>query len=145
MSAARPIVLLVGPWPPTKGGVTTFMRNVVNSPLKEQYDFIPFTTSRPGKRNIKGDNYGYFAIFRGGLKRVAQGILITLRHLIIRYIPRYDLGCPTSHSESRDGPVQPHPSLARFFGVTSGRNDVPCRSRHCLSRKPKSKMPQNRR
>jgi len=83
MSAARPKVLMVGPWPPTKGGVTTFMRNVVSSPLKEKYDFIPFTTSRPGKRNIKSDNYGYFAIFRGGLKRVAQGILITLWHLII--------------------------------------------------------------
>src|SRR5258705_9624921 len=83
MSAARPKVLMVGPWPPAKGGVTTFMRNVVKSPLKEKYDFIPFTTSRPGKRNVKGDNYGYAAIFRGGIKRVAQGILITFWHLLI--------------------------------------------------------------
>ena len=81
MSTARPKVLMVGPWPPTKGGVTTFMRNVVASSLKEKYDFIPFTTSRPGKRNVRGDNYGYAAVFRGGLKRVAQGILITLWHL----------------------------------------------------------------
>ncbi len=73
---------MVGPWPPTKGGVTTFMRNVVRSPLKEKYDFVPFTTSRPGKRNVNGDNYGYVAIFRGGTKRVVQGILITLRHLV---------------------------------------------------------------
>src|SRR5713226_1270612 len=83
MSAARPKVLMVGPWPPTQGGVTTFMRNVVGSSLKEKYDFIPFTTSRPGKRNVKGDNYGYFAVLRGGLKRVAQGILITLWHLAV--------------------------------------------------------------
>src|SRR6266571_3070054 len=83
MSAVRPKVLMVGPWPPTRGGVTTFMCNVVSSPLREQYDFIPFTTSRPGKRNVKGDNYGYFAVFRGGFKRVVQGILFTLWHLAI--------------------------------------------------------------
>src|SRR5216683_5576594 len=83
MSATRSKVLMVGPWPPAKGGVTTFMRNVTSSLLKEKYDFIPFTTSRPGKRNVKGDNYGYVAIFRGGFKRVIQGILITLWHLVI--------------------------------------------------------------
>lgn len=83
MSAARPKVLMVGPWPPAKGGVTTFMRNLTRSPLKEKYDFIPFTTSRPEKRYVKGDNYGYGAIFRGGFKRVVQGILITLWHLVI--------------------------------------------------------------
>lgn len=77
----RPGILMVGPWPPTKGGVTTFMRNVVRSSLKEKYDFIPFTTSRPGKRNVKRDNYGYAAVFSGGVKRVALGILITLWHL----------------------------------------------------------------
>src|SRR4029453_9985353 len=82
MSAARPKVLMVGPWPPSDGGVTTFMRNVVGSSLKEKYDFIPFTTSRPPKRNVRGDNYGYAAVFRGGLKLVAEGILITLCPLI---------------------------------------------------------------
>jgi glycosyltransferase involved in cell wall biosynthesis len=81
MSAARPKVLMVGPWPPTVGGVTTFMRNVAGSPLKDKYDFIPFTTSRPGKRGVSGDNYGYRAIFRGGARRVVQGIGITLWHL----------------------------------------------------------------
>ncbi len=83
MNVMRPRVLMVGPWPPNSGGVTTFMRNVVSSPLKEQYEFIPFSTSRPSKRNVKGDNYGYVAVFRGGLKRVVQGILITLWHLAI--------------------------------------------------------------
>src|SRR6266704_2634547 len=83
MSAVRPKVLMVGPWPPTRGGVTTFMCNVTSSPLREQYDFMPFTTSRPCKRNVKGDNYGYFAVFRGGFKRVVQGMLLTLWHLAI--------------------------------------------------------------
>src|SRR5919204_5345366 len=83
MTRNRPKVLMVGPWPPTTGGVTTFMRNVVRSSLREAYDFVPFTTSRPSKRNAKEDNYGYAAILRGGLKRVAQGVLITLWHLAI--------------------------------------------------------------
>jgi glycosyltransferase involved in cell wall biosynthesis len=74
-------VLMVGPWPPTRGGVTTFMRKVVRSSLRDAYDFVPFTTSRPGKKNVEGDNYGYAAVLRGGLKRVAQGIFITLWHL----------------------------------------------------------------
>jgi glycosyltransferase involved in cell wall biosynthesis len=82
MNSIRPKVLMVGPWPPTKGGVTAFMVNVVNSDLKDKYDFIPFTTSRPGKRNGTRDNYGYSAIFGGGIKRVAQGIVITLWHLL---------------------------------------------------------------
>jgi glycosyltransferase involved in cell wall biosynthesis len=78
----RPRVLMVGPWPPTKGGVTTFMLNVVRSRLKERYEFIPFTTSRPAKRNVSEDNYGYAAIFKGGMKRVLKGIGITLWHLL---------------------------------------------------------------
>lgn len=73
---------MVGPWPPSTGGVATFIRNVVSSPLKEKYDFIPFTTARPGKRNVTGDNYGYAAVFRGGLKRVVLGLLVTLWHLV---------------------------------------------------------------
>ena len=82
MSAIRPKVLMVGPWPPTLGGVATFVNNVVRAPLREKYDFVPFTTARPGKRNVSGDNYGYVAILRGGLKRVVQGILVTLWHFV---------------------------------------------------------------
>ena len=83
MSERRPKVLMVGPWPPTRGGVTTFMLNVVNSPLRQRYHFIPFTTSRPGKTNVRGDNYGYAAVLRGGLKRVLQGIAITAWHVSV--------------------------------------------------------------
>jgi len=83
MNASRPKVLMVGPWSQFRGGVATFMHNVVNSQLKEKYLFIPFTTSRPGKRNVAGDNYGYLAMFQGGLKRVVLGMLITLWHLAL--------------------------------------------------------------
>lgn len=82
MSATRPKVLMVGPWPPTPGGVATFISNVVSSPLREKYDFVPFTTARPRKRNVSGDNYGYAAMLRGGLKRVVLGIVVTLWHVV---------------------------------------------------------------
>ena len=80
-TAARPRVLMVGPWPPVQGGVATFMSNVAGSRLKLKYDFIPFTTARPAKPNAKGDNYGYLAMFRGGLRRVVAGALVTLWHV----------------------------------------------------------------
>jgi glycosyltransferase involved in cell wall biosynthesis len=74
-------VLVVGPMPPTKGGVTTFMLNLMASHLKDEFDFTAFTTSRPPKRNVI-DNWGYGALLRGGPRRILTGILITLGHLI---------------------------------------------------------------
>lgn len=79
--ARRPKVLLVGPFPPTIGGVTRFMLNLVTSPLSNEFEFVPFTTSRPPKHNVT-ENWGYRAILRGGVVRILQGILITLWHVI---------------------------------------------------------------
>jgi glycosyltransferase involved in cell wall biosynthesis len=80
----KPRILMVGPWPPTRGGITTFMLNVVNGPLKDAWDFVPFTTSRPHKTNVRGDNYGgYRAMLRGGLARVLAGVAITAWHVLI--------------------------------------------------------------
>ncbi len=78
MEKAR--VLLVGPMPPTKGGVTTFMLNLMASPLAEQALFIPYTTSRPPKKNVT-DNWGYRAMLRGGVRRIVLGALVTAWHL----------------------------------------------------------------
>jgi hypothetical protein len=80
-SIRRPRVLLVGPMPPTKGGVTTFMLNLIASPLAAEFEFIPFTTSRPPKRDVI-DNWGYGAILRGGIRRVMLGALVTIGHLL---------------------------------------------------------------
>ena len=77
----RPRVLLVGPMPPTKGGVTTFMLNLMASYLRRDFEFVTFTTSRPPKRNVI-DNWGYGAVLRGGVRRMLIGILITLWHLL---------------------------------------------------------------
>jgi glycosyltransferase involved in cell wall biosynthesis len=78
--SSRPRILMVGPWPPATGGVATFISNVVNSALKERYDFVPFTTARPTKVR-GGENFGYRAIFRAGFTRLVQGIGITIWHL----------------------------------------------------------------
>jgi len=75
-------IMLVGPWPPTTGGVTTFMLNVVNSPLRERNDFIRFTTSRPPKKDVT-NNYGYASVLRGGVRRVLLGAALTFWHLMI--------------------------------------------------------------
>ncbi len=77
----RPRILLVGPMPPTKGGVTTFMLNLMGSHLNGEFEFIPYTTSRPPKRDVI-DNYGYSALLRGGPRRILAGILLTLWRLL---------------------------------------------------------------
>lgn len=79
--ARKPRVLMVGPFPPTKGGVTTFMLNVINSPLSDRFEFVPHTTSRPPKKNVV-DNYGYAAMFKGGIGRLIAAGWATLWHLI---------------------------------------------------------------
>ncbi len=80
-AAHLPKVMLVGPFPPTKGGVTTFMLNLAGSKLSTRFAFIPFTTARPPKRNTV-DNYGYAAVLRGGPARVLAGAAITLGHIL---------------------------------------------------------------
>lgn len=72
---------MVGPLPPTRGGVTTYMLNVMGSYLQERYEFVGFTTSRPPKKNV-AQNWGYGATLKGGLLRTLTGILITLWHLL---------------------------------------------------------------
>jgi glycosyltransferase involved in cell wall biosynthesis len=73
---SQPRVMLVGLFPPARGGVTTFLLNLVGSSLAATYGFEPYTISRPPKENVV-DNWGYAAVFRGGIRRIALGLLIT--------------------------------------------------------------------
>jgi len=73
--------MLVGPMPPTKGGVTSFMLKLMASPLSLEFAFVPFSTSRPPKKNVI-ENWGYRAMFRGGFRRVIAGALITFRRAL---------------------------------------------------------------
>lgn len=77
----KPRIMMVGPFPPTRGGVTTFMLNVMNSHLAARYVFLAHTTSRPPKRNVV-DNYGYRAMFRGGIWRLLRAAWVTFWHLL---------------------------------------------------------------
>ena len=67
--------------PPTKGGVTTFMLNLMASDLAREFEFLPYTTARPPKRNVI-DNWGYKAPLRGGWRRTLIGIALTLWRLM---------------------------------------------------------------
>jgi glycosyltransferase involved in cell wall biosynthesis len=77
----RPRILLIGPMPPTKGGITTFMLNLMASYLNELFEFVPYNTTRPPKRDVI-DNWGYGAVLRGGPIRILQGILLTIGRFI---------------------------------------------------------------
>ncbi|MFZ0006833.1 MAG: glycosyltransferase family 4 protein [Steroidobacteraceae bacterium] len=67
--------------PPTKGGVTTFMMNLMASPLSVEFEFVRFDTSRPPKKNVT-ENWGYRAVLRGGVGRILLGALVTIWHLL---------------------------------------------------------------
>jgi glycosyltransferase involved in cell wall biosynthesis len=67
--------------PPTKGGVTTFMMNLMASPLNGEFEFVPFDTSRPPKKNVS-ENWGYRAVLRGGVRRILWGAVVTIWHLL---------------------------------------------------------------
>lgn len=75
-------ILIVGPLPPTVGGITTCILNILNSDLNEKYKFIPFTTSRPTQNLVK-DVYDYTLMFHIGLKYLIRAALTTLHHIIV--------------------------------------------------------------
>ncbi len=72
--------MLVGPWKGSSGGVRTFMTNVASSFLNSSFEVLRFNTSRPPKRNAT-NNYGYGAIFHGGIRRLLSGVVITMLHV----------------------------------------------------------------
>jgi glycosyltransferase involved in cell wall biosynthesis len=75
-------ILLVGPFPPAVGGVTTSLHNILYSDLSKQYQYTCFSNSRPPKRSSLG-SHGYKDFFQGGLARMISGIFITLHHILI--------------------------------------------------------------
>lgn len=77
----KPRILVIGPWPPTVGGVTSFMLKLTGSALAQEFDFQRFNTSRPPKQGTI-DNWGYGAVLRGGMGRLFLGAAITLGHVL---------------------------------------------------------------
>jgi glycosyltransferase involved in cell wall biosynthesis len=79
--SARPLrVLLVGLFPPTVGGITAQLVQMLEGPLAQRVDLIPFNTSRPPKKRGVGDP-GYRALLSDGLGRLLKGAWVTLQHL----------------------------------------------------------------
>jgi len=74
-------ILMVGPFPPTVGGITSCIESILNSRLKALYDFIPFTTSRPTVGMGK-DVSDYSIIFKTDPKHLIGAAIATLYHLI---------------------------------------------------------------
>lgn len=77
----KPRITLVGQMPPTKGGQTTFMLNLMASYLSADFEFVPYTTTRPPKKNVI-ENWGYGAVLRGGVPRILHGIGLTIWRLL---------------------------------------------------------------
>jgi len=73
-------VLMVGPLPPTVGGITSVIDVILNSPLKEQYDFVPFSTSRPTV-GVQKDATDYSLLLKVGPKNLAKSVSVTLCHM----------------------------------------------------------------
>ncbi len=79
----RPCIVMVGPWPPVTGGVTTFMLNVErDAGLAAQFRFVRHTTARPPKRDVV-NNWGYHALFAGGPWRALVAVWLSLWHFLI--------------------------------------------------------------
>jgi glycosyltransferase involved in cell wall biosynthesis len=68
--------MLVGPMPPLKGGITTFLLNLMASPLSTRFEFIAYSISRPQKKNVI-DNWGYSSMLRGGISRIVYGVTLS--------------------------------------------------------------------
>jgi len=75
-------ILLVGPFPPAVGGVTTSLHNILHSDLARSYRYACFSNSRPPKKSCMG-SHGYKDFFQGGVLRMVSGILITLYHVLV--------------------------------------------------------------
>jgi len=75
-------ILLVGPFPPAVGGVTTSLHNILYSDLAKNYRYTCFSNSRPPKKSSMG-SHGYKDFFQGGLFRMISGIFVTLYHILV--------------------------------------------------------------
>jgi len=73
---------MVGPLPPTVGGITTFMTGILESDLSEKYELITFGTERPIVGLIK-DVDDYTLMFRIRLDLLVKSIMSTISHLFM--------------------------------------------------------------
>lgn len=77
---SRNKILMLGPLPPTVGGITTFIIGVAESDLNKKYKFILFGTERPTV-GLGRDAEDYTLIARIGLMHLATSTVTTVSHI----------------------------------------------------------------
>jgi glycosyltransferase involved in cell wall biosynthesis len=82
MHETKKKILMVGPLPPTVGGITTFITGILESNLNRKYKFITFGTERP-TLGIVYDVRDYTLMFRVGLPCLVKSIMATTSHLLM--------------------------------------------------------------
>jgi len=78
---SRKKILVVGPLPPTVGGITTFITSILDSDLNKKYRFITFGTERPTVGIVR-DVSDYTVVFQIGLFCLIKSIVWTISHLL---------------------------------------------------------------
>jgi glycosyltransferase involved in cell wall biosynthesis len=74
-------VLLVGPLPPIVGGITTFITNLKDSRLTEQFTLLTFGTERP-TLNLFREVYDYSIVAFIGSNLLLRSIICTTSHIL---------------------------------------------------------------
>lgn len=74
-------ILIVGPFPPTVGGITTCMEQIMDSKLKREYEFIPFTTTRPTV-GVGRDVTDYSILFKMDTRQLVDAAKATFQHVL---------------------------------------------------------------
>lgn len=78
---SRKKILVLGPLPPTVGGITTFITGILDSDLNRKYRLIIFGTERPTV-GIARDVSDYTVVLRIGLFYLIKSIVWTISHLL---------------------------------------------------------------
>lgn len=76
-------ILIVGPFPPTVGGITTFIKGMIESNLAERYMLIPFDTSRPVLKGKIPSVQDYSILLFVEPLYLFKCALVTLYHLLL--------------------------------------------------------------
>jgi glycosyltransferase involved in cell wall biosynthesis len=73
--------MILGPLPPTVGGITTFIQGILSSNMCEKYSFMAFDTQRPTSGFSK-ETWDYTLVWRIGVVRLAKSFVWTISHLM---------------------------------------------------------------
>lgn len=120
----KPRVMVVGPFPPTTGGVTTFMLNLMSSSLREQWAFVRHSTSRPVRKRPYKGQVSYSGFLQGGLGRAVASAAVTAWHALSYPIVLLRTGARVAQIQSSDYFAFWEASLYVFMTRAMGRTAV---------------------